>query len=198
MWEEKKVRSLKRYQGFVGLMAFVILTVVISGLVNLEGPGMSQWERCCPQSSLMMTASSLGSPPERLREAATWLAALASRLTVGPRLAEAATATAAATPTSIPGGQPTEVTVTIQLTDPQLIPESVNLQRVDASGKALAVLGTLNDQGLNGDVTPGDQVFTIRQTFTEVTPTAILLRVSWAVRGGLGRAASNILHIEVR
>lgn len=90
------------------------------------------------------------------------------------------------------------VTVTIQLNDPHVLPQSINLQRVDTDGKVLAVLGTLNDQGTNGDATPGDQVFTISRTFTEATATPILLRVSWTARGSLGRAASNTLSIEVR
>jgi hypothetical protein len=56
----------------------------------------------------------------------------------------------------------------------------------------------LHDSGLNGDATSGDRIFTLRQGFTDAAHTPILLRVSWAVKGSLGRAVSNTLRIEVQ
>ena len=55
-----------------------------------------------------------------------------------------------------------------------------------------------NDQGTTSDATSGNQVFTIEQTFDEAIAIAILMQVSWGARGGLGRAISNRLCIEVQ
>src|SRR5215203_2749638 len=66
-------------------------------------------------------------------------------LPAGVADAEAAVGTACATPSTILANQPTEITLTIQITDSRLLAGSVNLQRLDASDKVVSVLGTLND-----------------------------------------------------
>src|SRR2546429_8563843 len=46
-----------------------------------------------------------------------------------------------ADPTTVFTNTPTVVTITSELTDPRVIPTSVNLQQVDAAGNPLSVLG---------------------------------------------------------
>ncbi len=116
---------------------------------------------------------------------------------LGPPPAESTDGVASAAPLIIPVNEATDVTVTIQLTDSRLIPGSVNLQRLDANSKVLAVSGTLNDSGTNGDAVAGDKIFTIRKSFNETTTTPMYLRVSWALKGVLKRMMSNTLKIDV-
>jgi subtilisin family serine protease len=73
----------------------------------------------------------------------------------------------------------------------------VNLQRVDASGRVIALLGTLNDAGLSGDLSSGDGIHTTRYVFTETTETLLRVRVSWALRGVLKRVVSDVLTLPV-
>jgi hypothetical protein len=110
---------------------------------------------------------------------------------------EAADGIVSASPAIITLNQPSNVTVTIQITDSRLISGSVNLQRLDASGTVIATLGTLNDAGTNGDVVAGDKIFTVKNTFNEATATPVQLRVSWALKGVLKRAMSNTVTVEV-
>ena len=87
-------------------------------------------------------------------------------------------------------GVPAAVTVTALIQDPLLIPASVNLQQIDATGKVVAIVGTLLDDGTNGDVVAGDKTFTIRWS---VQPTAIgqlRYQVSAGFKGLLRRVAS--------
>ena len=111
--------------------------------------------------------------------------------------AEAQPGIAAASPSIITLNEPSEVTITIEITDTRLIPTSVNLQRLDETGKAIAILGNLNDSGTNGDTLAGDKIFSTTYTFAEATTTPVYLRVSWALKGVLRRVASNTLTVEV-
>ena len=56
-----------------------------------------------------------------------------------------------ATPTTVPVGVGTAVTVTALITDASLVVPSVNLQRLDVAGRVVATLGTLVDNGTGGD-----------------------------------------------
>lgn len=116
---------------------------------------------------------------------------------LGPPAAESAEGVASANLLIIPVNKPTDVMVTIQITDSRLISGSINLQRLDTSGKVLAILGNLNDSGTNGDAVAGDKIYTVRYNFNEVTTTPVRLRVSWALKGVLKRVVSNTLTIEV-
>lgn len=122
---------------------------------------------------------------------ATFLAMILVPLSV-----EAQAGVASASPMTITVGIPVDVTMTIQLTDARLIPNSVNLQRLDANGKVIAVLGNLNDSGINGDAVAGDQLFSLRHAFTETAITSVQLRISWALKGVLKRAVSNVMTIQ--
>lgn len=114
-----------------------------------------------------------------------------------PDTAEAIEGIASASPIIVTLNEPTDVKVTIELTDSRLIPASVNLQRLDTNGKVFAILGALNDAGTNGDTTAGDKTFSTKYTLTEATTTPVYLRVSWALKGVLRRVISNMLALEV-
>ncbi|MBM4340431.1 MAG: hypothetical protein FJ110_12910 [Deltaproteobacteria bacterium] len=101
------------------------------------------------------------------------------------------------TPTAIRVGISTEVTITARITDPSLIGSSVNLHQLNSSGAVIATLGTLRDDGLNGDAVAGDKIFTLKKTFTQPTAGEVYLRVSAAFRGLLKRISSPIVSLNV-
>jgi hypothetical protein len=79
------------------------------------------------------------------------------------------------------------VTVTSQITAPSsnpVVPGSVKLECVDSRGKILATLGTMVDDGTQGDVVARDDTFTMRVAFTETTPSPVRLQVSATFRTG--------------
>ncbi|MEF8770614.1 RHS repeat-associated core domain-containing protein [Candidatus Accumulibacter contiguus] len=92
------------------------------------------------------------------------------------------------TPDAITAGAPTTVRVTAVIADPTLIPATVNLQRVNEAGAAVAVLGSLHDDGRNGDAVAGDQVYTLDVVLTETSP--LRLRVSAGFQGMVKRVFS--------
>jgi hypothetical protein len=100
-------------------------------------------------------------------------------------------------PDTTQAGLPLTVTVTSSITDPAVIPESVNLQRLDASGRVVSIVGSLHDDGLNGDVAAGDQIYSIRATVFENAPGTVRLRVSAAFQGRLLRVFSAPLTVNI-
>ena len=104
---------------------------------------------------------------------------------------------AAVTPGTAPVGVVTTVTVTALISDPSVIPGGVNLQRLDAAGRVIGVLGNLHDDGTSGDAVAGDRTFTFRSTIFEQTPGTVFLRVSAAFRGVLLRAFSRTLSVNI-
>jgi len=99
-------------------------------------------------------------------------------------------------PTSIPLGIATPVTTTAMVTG---TPDagSVMLQRLDSSGRVLAILGTLHDDGLNGDAKANDGIFTLVSTFTEFAIGPISLRVSATFSGAVNHVFSPIGTLTV-
>jgi len=91
-----------------------------------------------------------------------------------------------ATPPIIIAATSTLVTITAQITDPTLIPGSVNLVRLNSNGTS-SILGTFHDDGQNGDTLSGDGTYTIQVPFNETIPGFIQLQVSAAFRGLLKR-----------
>ncbi|MBI5221002.1 MAG: hypothetical protein HY978_04195 [Candidatus Liptonbacteria bacterium] len=100
--------------------------------------------------------------------------------------------------TAIAAGVPTTVTITSQITDPRLIPASVFLQRLAASGQVTTILGTLHDDGLNGDAVAGDKTFTIQAMLTESVQSNVRLQVSAGFTGLLKRIISDLVTIQVQ
>jgi hypothetical protein len=103
-----------------------------------------------------------------------------------------------ATPTIVARNTQTMVTVTASITDPSLIPGSVNLLRLDASGSAVATLGTLRDDGTSGDLIAGDKIYTGQAILNEATSGQIRLQISAAFRGMLARVKSSPVPITVQ
>ena len=120
------------------------------------------------------------------------LIVLLSRFGVAGRIG-----TTSITPTSTTTGVPVTVTVTSLISDPSLIPASVNLQRLDASGRVVAIIGTLHDDGVNGDAVAGDNVYTITTTIFENAQDSFNFRVSAAFKGTLLRSFSPLLPFQV-
>jgi hypothetical protein len=115
-------------------------------------------------------------------------------------------------PATIPSGQPTEITVMSRISDDAtnpLIPASVYLLRVDANLRPTINMGTMRDDGMEGDAVAGDSIFTLRltvtepssgvmRTVTEPSSGVMRLQVSAAFRGLMRRVRSNVATVEVR
>jgi hypothetical protein len=91
-------------------------------------------------------------------------------------------------------GTPTQISVQASITDPSLISNSVNLVELNSDGTA-TILGTLHDDGLNGDAFQGDQIFTAVVTLNASTARTIELQVSVAFKGVLSRVKSPFANV---
>jgi hypothetical protein len=105
--------------------------------------------------------------------------------------------TTTVTPNIIGVDTPTQVRVTAQITDPSLLPTSVNLFKVDATGKVLASLGRMYDDGTNGDVVAGDHVFGRAVNLNETHTGEVWLQVSAGFKGMLRRLISAPIVLSV-
>ncbi|MHC1743305.1 MAG: S8 family serine peptidase [Syntrophobacteraceae bacterium] len=120
-----------------------------------------------------------------------------------PALALAAPTVGApvASPASITAGQATELTVTSQVTGDTanpVIPTGVNLLRVDAANKVIRTLGTMRDDGANGDAVAGDKIFTLRLSVTESGPGELRSQVSAPFQRILRRVLSGVAVVPVQ
>jgi hypothetical protein len=98
--------------------------------------------------------------------------------------------------TFVVGATP-QIVVTSTISDPTLIPTSVTLQRLNANGTVTTV-GTLHDDGLDGDVSFGDRVFTLRFPLSADAPTEFRFRVSASFKGQIKRAQSEIIYVNAQ
>ncbi len=103
---------------------------------------------------------------------------------------------ATATPALITVNTPTTVTVTVQITDSRLLPNGVNLLRLNSNGSS-TILGVMHDDGFNGDATANDKIFSLNVNFNEPTAGQVQLQVSAAFRGFLKRSLSPPAIISV-
>jgi RHS repeat-associated protein len=78
-----------------------------------------------------------------------------------------------------------------------LVLTSPNVIQVDATGKGLAILGTMHDDGLGGDAVAGDRTFTLQFSLAPSQPGTIYLRVSAAFKGVLQRVQSPSMTVTV-
>lgn len=92
---------------------------------------------------------------------------------------------------------PTTVTVNVQIADPNVLANGVNLLRLNPAGSP-TILGMMHDDGLNGDAVGGDKIFSLRLSFTEVNVGQIQLQVSAAFKGQLRRILSPVVLLNVR
>ncbi len=76
-------------------------------------------------------------------------------------------------------------------------PLHVSLERLNAEGVVISKLGDLHDDGLNGDTTTGDGVFSIQTTFQEHGSEPVRLRVMAVSDPSLSPTTSKTLIIPV-
>lgn len=108
----------------------------------------------------------------------------------------------AVSPAALTVGEAAAVSATTRITSDAanpVIATGVNLLRVDATGKVLATLGTMRDDGSAGDAIAGDGMFTLQFVANEPTANEVRLRVSAAFKGLLRRILSDqtILAVQV-
>ncbi len=104
--------------------------------------------------------------------------------------------TPSTTPSFITVNTQKTVTVTVSIS-PTPLPNGVNLIRLGATGTQPTILGVMHDDGLNGDQTPGDGVYTLQVPFSEPTTSYIQLQVSSAFEGLLKRYYSPPITLGV-
>lgn len=102
-------------------------------------------------------------------------------------------------PRELPANLSTTVTATARIApSPLLIPTSVTLVRYDESGKVVATLGRMVDDGTGGDALVGDGVYTLKFQVLEAKPQALKLRASVAYKGALARTLSEPATVFVQ
>jgi len=101
---------------------------------------------------------------------------------------------------SVPDGVavsvPTEVTFTTTVTGSGILPSQVILERVDAGGSVIDVLGQLVDDETNGDLAAGDLVYSGTYTIDEDTEGAAYFKAE-ATFPGIGTISSEIYQLVV-
>jgi RHS repeat-associated protein len=104
---------------------------------------------------------------------------------------------AAVLPSQIPAGVASTLLFTVSITDPSVIPNGVNLLRVDSTGQTLNIVGQLHDDGQSGDAKSGDQIYSIAINTTENSAGQVYFRISAAFRGVLQRVQSPVMTVSV-
>ncbi len=100
-----------------------------------------------------------------------------------------------ATPTSVPIKTATKVVVAVKVSDAANV-TSINLLRQNPNG-ALAVVGTMNDRGEDGDRSPSDGVYSATLVLNEPVAGQVLVRATAAFKGLITRVLSDPLPISV-
>ena len=103
-------------------------------------------------------------------------------------------------PSSVSVAQSTGLSVTAYVkgdaTNP-VIATGVNLLRLDATGKVLATLGRMWDDGTNGDAVAGDGIFTRNISVNEPVVGDIRLQISAAFYKLLSRVKSSVTLVPI-
>ena len=94
-------------------------------------------------------------------------------------------------------GQVSAVTVSVSITDPKYIAGSGNVQRLKADGTVQAVVGTLHDDGLNGDAVAGDKIYSLRLNVQEAAAGTVKFQVSAAFSGEIKRSFAGPMTLTV-
>lgn len=125
------------------------------------------------------------------------LVVLFSLCVTAPVLAAPAVGPVTSSTSVLPVGGPVPLVVTAQIVDPTVITASVSLQRLNSGGQVVAVLGSLRDEGTNGDKTAGDSIYSTTVNFTEPTAGSVRLAVSAAFRGVMKRVTSTPIAVDI-
>src|SRR5262245_38700440 len=103
-----------------------------------------------------------------------------------------------ATPSYVVVNTPTQVTFTIDLSSLASAPTRVNLLTTDAAGnQILATAPLLHDDGLNGDATAGDHVFSHRLGVSQQAIGQLYYRAAMYFAGVAGRTLTGVATIHV-
>lgn len=121
---------------------------------------------------------------------AVLLAALVAVFTTGPACAGSFGEPLLST-TSIASGAASMVKLTVTISDPAYIAGSGNVQRLNEDGSVRAIVGVLHDDGMQGDVTAGDHVYTLDIPMNEASAGIVRFQVSAAYRQELKRTISG-------
>jgi hypothetical protein len=104
----------------------------------------------------------------------------------------------AAEPRYLEINTPTTVTITATVNPvPELLPDTVHLQRLDENYEVVEDLGQLYDDQTHGDVLPGDSIFTGQIVFTEPTEGMIRLRVVASYSSPLSQVTSYVFTLDI-
>jgi hypothetical protein len=170
------------------------LTIVI-GLVIILGVG-ALWLHAAPAARSPQLAETPPAPVPSVQASSSVSAPSqsgpsSSRMVV-MSVAPAAShmvGTLTATPTLIVAGTSTQVSVSIQITDPALIPNGVNLVQLGADGTQPTIFGIMQDSGNN--------TYTFQPVFNNQTPGQVQFQASAAFKGALQRVLSNVVTFNV-
>jgi subtilisin len=99
-------------------------------------------------------------------------------------------------PDAITVDVPTTITVTAAISG-NVIPQSVEVQRLDSLGNPIAIIGKLADDGVSPDLVAGDGVYTGTVSISDSTIGKVALRVSVGFAGSLRRTVSVPVSIDV-
>lgn len=128
----------------------------------------------------------------RLARLMSWLLLLVC----APQVAWAGFTNITATPNIVFLSTATQIRVVAEVDNaPGLMPTSVRLLR--EVGGNWVVVGTMYDDGTNGDQVAGDRRFTLMTTLQATTTAPISLRASVAYSGSVQRVTSSILPVQV-
>jgi hypothetical protein len=94
-----------------------------------------------------------------------------------------------ADPTNVFVGSSTVVTLTCELTDPRVIPTSVNVQQLDSSGNPLTVVGSMTRSSSK------PTFYSFQLTLNPSSPQVLYYRASVAYSGTLQRQYSRMLTV---
>ena len=97
-------------------------------------------------------------------------------------------------PNTAAAGQSVSVSLTSQI-DPSapITPGSVRLERLNSDGQVIAILGTLHDDGLNGDASPGDGKYTLQTSLFSAVQGQWRFQVSAGQPGKIARIKSDLI-----
>lgn len=171
---------MKRFKLLISIAVFLALSV--AGGLWLQGQNL----RIQPQPSSQVTQLAAQALPVR-KETPPVEAAISTPILPAPLTS----------PSMLTVNTSAVVAVTILITDPSLIPGSVNLLRIGATGTQPTILGVMHDDGLNGDAVAGDHIYTLQRTFDEPAASYVQLQVSAAFRTQLRRITSPLVQISV-
>lgn len=104
-------------------------------------------------------------------------------------------------PGAIPPSGANQVLITVRVvragSDPLVVANGVYLFRVDAAGKNVANLGTMRDDGTNGDAAAGDSIFSLRINIAQPPQDGFRVQASVPFQRVVRRSLSPVTVIPV-